>query len=402
MTPLKTKTFPKLIILNLILIGVLGILNLKSNFPTLTALTSSCFPPISGDWNITENCTFDQEGVEYRDGNLILSGTGTLFTITNIGQMALKLTGQSDNNGYHILIKEGAQMLIEDGGKVISGFFPRAVNDFDTTPKNTSIEINILGGKSASETTGMDFDPDLNTFYLKEFDATSTASGTISEHSATRTDTNGDPARISIDGFLEYTPPKDFIGEDSFTYTIVDVYGLRKTATANIIVEGPIFDAEDYWTSSGEIMAYNGNKSIGINTAHVPNFYKMYINGDAIFSDATIRNDAIIDGSVTTKNLKITGRTDIDKLQIGATPTPAGFLFSVDGNMIASDDIVVEHQMFWPDYVFALDYNLQSLENLENYITQNKPLPGFASAEEIEANQNGISLGDMQATLLQK
>jgi len=54
----------------------------------------------------------------------------------------------------------------------------------------------------------------------------------------------------------------------------------------------------------------------------------------------------------------------------------------------------------WPDYVFAPDYRLRPLLELEQFIQQNKHLPEIPSAQEIE--ENGIDLGAMQSKLLLK
>jgi hypothetical protein len=52
------------------------------------------------------------------------------------------------------------------------------------------------------------------------------------------------------------------------------------------------------------------------------------------------------------------------------------------------------------DFVFEDDYQLMSLNDLEQQIKANKHLPGIPSAKEVE--ENGVSLGEMQAKLLQK
>jgi len=53
-----------------------------------------------------------------------------------------------------------------------------------------------------------------------------------------------------------------------------------------------------------------------------------------------------------------------------------------------------------PDYVFEKDYKLSSLEEIKNYIDQNKHLPEVPSAKEME--KNGIQLGEMNMLLLKK
>ena len=53
-----------------------------------------------------------------------------------------------------------------------------------------------------------------------------------------------------------------------------------------------------------------------------------------------------------------------------------------------------------PDYVFAKDYNLKTLKDVEDYIKQNNHLPEIPSAKEIE--KNGLMLAEMNMSLLKK
>ncbi len=74
-----------------------------------------------------------------------------------------------------------------------------------------------------------------------------------------------------------------------------------------------------------------------------------------------------------------------------------------DINLIASvwaKEVLVQAIDPWPDFVFANDYKLNSLTQLEEYITKNNHLPDVPSSKEIE--ENGINLGEMDAILLQK
>ena len=54
----------------------------------------------------------------------------------------------------------------------------------------------------------------------------------------------------------------------------------------------------------------------------------------------------------------------------------------------------------WADYMFAPDYNLLSLSEVETHIKQTGHLPNMPSAMEVE--ENGIELGTMNAKLLEK
>ena len=54
----------------------------------------------------------------------------------------------------------------------------------------------------------------------------------------------------------------------------------------------------------------------------------------------------------------------------------------------------------WSDFVFDENYELRTLEEVENYIVDNKRLTENPSEEEV--TQNGINLGEMNAKLMEK
>jgi len=69
-----------------------------------------------------------------------------------------------------------------------------------------------------------------------------------------------------------------------------------------------------------------------------------------------------------------------------------------DGNVLATE-VRVRVPIF-PDYVFEEDYNLESLEDVEKYIKENKHLPNIPTATEV--TKNGMQLGDMQVRQMEK
>ncbi|MBV6646859.1 MAG: hypothetical protein KI790_15485 [Cyclobacteriaceae bacterium] len=80
---------------------------------------------------------------------------------------------------------------------------------------------------------------------------------------------------------------------------------------------------------------------------------------------------------------------------IGVNPTEK---LTVDGK-IRAEEVKVEI-VNGPDYVFESDYQLRTLKETKEYITQNKHLPEIPSAKEMESN--GVDLGDMNMRLLKK
>lgn len=82
--------------------------------------------------------------------------------------------------------------------------------------------------------------------------------------------------------------------------------------------------------------------------------------------------------------------------------TTSDVLLTVDGKVVVSKDIWVadDGTAGWADYVFASDYKLKSLDEVEGFIKINKHLPNVPSAEEIRAN--GQNLGKLQVTQMEK
>jgi hypothetical protein len=76
-----------------------------------------------------------------------------------------------------------------------------------------------------------------------------------------------------------------------------------------------------------------------------------------------------------------------------------GYSVSVDGKIMA-EEVTVQNSTAWPDYVFANEYKLMPLDELERSINQNKHLPNIPAAAEVE--KNGIMLGDMNRKLMEK
>ena len=74
---------------------------------------------------------------------------------------------------------------------------------------------------------------------------------------------------------------------------------------------------------------------------------------------------------------------------------------AVDGGILAKSVRINTSSSYWPDYVFSQDYELMNLKDLENYISDNKHLPGIISAKEVEM-QGNVDIGEINAKLLEK
>jgi len=88
---------------------------------------------------------------------------------------------------------------------------------------------------------------------------------------------------------------------------------------------------------------------------------------------------------------------------IGAAGTalPAGYnLYVQDGILTEKVKVALSSTASWSDYVFANDYTLNTIEEVETFIKANKHLPHVPSAKEVKAK--GIDVAVMDATLLRQ
>ncbi|WP_299212727.1 hypothetical protein [uncultured Aquimarina sp.] len=79
------------------------------------------------------------------------------------------------------------------------------------------------------------------------------------------------------------------------------------------------------------------------------------------------------------------------------TNAPGSYKLAVNGKVRAKEVVV---ETGWADFVFEEDYNLPTLEEVENHIKENGHLKDIPSAKQVA--KNGVSLGQMDSKLLQK
>jgi hypothetical protein len=100
-----------------------------------------------------------------------------------------------------------------------------------------------------------------------------------------------------------------------------------------------------------------------------------------------------------------TGTNHISVFRILNSSGDERLKISQDGYVVAQDFKVAlrsnNNQWTWPDYVFSTGYNLLTLNEVEQFISDNGHLPGVPSAKEIE-QEGGVEIGKMQVKLLQK
>jgi hypothetical protein len=159
--------------------------------------------------------------------------------------------------------------------------------------------------------------------------------------------------------------------------------------------------------TSGDFNTACGYQSLGSNQAGTANiaigkyagFYetgsdRLYIDNRSRSNLADSRSKALIygvfDEDPALQRLTINGF-------VGIGTTNPTYPLAVNGTIRAKEIVV---NTGWSDFVFNDTYNLMPLKILETYITEHKHLPEIPDAADVE--KNGVSLGNMDAKLLQK
>ncbi|GGF10321.1 hypothetical protein [Flavobacterium limi] len=177
-----------------------------------------------------------------------------------------------------------------------------------------------------------------------------------------------------------------------------NVFSGKESGSANINGNGNTFIGTQtgYGNTYGSLNVFLGYKA-GFNNMTGSN--NVFI-GNTAGENETGSNRLYIDNSQTATPL-IYGKFDTDQLGINTNVIPAGYTMAVKGRFITEEIKVKEYgSSGWPDFVFAKNYKLPTLTEVENYINTNGHLQNIPSACEVE--ENGILLGEMNAKLLQK
>lgn len=187
--------------------------------------------------------------------------------------------------------------------------------------------------------------------------------------------------------------------------------GTKLTTTQNVGIgtDSPIGTLHLHSaTSSVLTMTYGGTGTAAIRSNN--NVWVMGISGNSSIEEVSVGSQSgegqrtLVLAAGGAARLKILANGNIG---IG-TNSPTQRL-DINGNIKANsmyvngtvytNEVKVEATK-WPDFVFDKDYKLRTLQEVENHINEHKHLPDIPSEKEVK--ENGLSLGEMQAKLLQK
>ncbi len=163
--------------------------------------------------------------------------------------------------------------------------------------------------------------------------------------------------------------------------TTIDFNTIVSSTTAgNSRIDGPIITVSS--GTSGTTTISGGNLTAAKLSAP-------FINGTTI-TGTTVNGTTMNSQKFIASNTITSPHAQITNLDVNQT---------IRASKINTQELYVVPNV-WADYVFKPDYELRSLEEVHSYIKENGRLPGIPS--ESEVMQKGVSVGEMQAKLLEK
>ncbi|MBL1146194.1 MAG: tandem-95 repeat protein [Proteobacteria bacterium] len=255
--------------------------------------------------------------------------TGRIVTLTDV-QNAL-------NNGGVLLPPGGGNQA------------PVAQDDTFTGTENLDVTGNVL----ADNGNGADSDADGDTLSVTEETVTSAQGGTVT---------------LLANGDFTYTPATDFVGQDSFDYTVSDGNGGTDTGTVTITVEEVVENTaptaqDDSFTGAedaavtGNVLADNGNgadsdtdgDTLSVTPATLTTAQggtvDLLANGDFTYTPAADFNGqdsftyTVSDGNGGSD----TGTVTLDLAAVNDLPVAAADSFATDEDTVLSGNLLVDN-----------------------------------------------------------
>ena len=188
--------------------------------------------------------------------------SGALLTLNSDGSYSYNPNGQFDYLGLGQSETDSFEYTISDGNGGIDtavvtitidgvNTAPTADNDSFTTSQGTAINL------TASAVTSNDSDLNGDSLTIDSVNGITIADGS----SAATTSGNG-TVTFNNDGTITYTPNSNFLGTDTFDYTVSDGNGGTATASITITVS-PFSSSTTAGAIEGRVYQDSGNSTIG-------------------------------------------------------------------------------------------------------------------------------------------
>jgi len=317
-----------------------------------------------------------------QSGNIITlsngGGTFTLPTFTDTDAQSLALAGNtlSISNGNSVVLPAQVPQVLTQSGNTVSlssgggSFTLPTFTDTDAQSLSlTGNTLSISNGNSVVLPTYTDVPQTIsqsgNTITLSNGGGSFTLP-TVTDTDAQSLSLTGNTLSISNGNTITLPTTSVVAG------TNVTVAGIGTSASPFVVssVDTSIYAANgsinQATTTSGNRVVDMNNSNIWFNTANSTSNGKIYLGSNASYPSTTGNYKLFVEGGILTEKVKVALRSSAN----------------------------------WADYVFANNYKLMPLKEVEKFVTINKHLPGIDSASELAAK--GLDIAEMQSKQMEK
>ena len=311
-----------------------------------------------------------------------------------------ELDASTTNELQTISISGNTISLSNNGGSIT---LPTLV---DTDQQSLSLignTLSISNGNSVVLPTYVDTNTDQQSLSLT--DNTLSISNGNSVVLPTFVDTNTDEQSLSLTGNILSISNGNSVMLPIYTDT--DAQSLTLNGNILSISNGNSVTIPTLNFANGTNTTISGNGTVSnpfqINTTITDT--SIYANNGVINQATTVNNNRIVDMNNSNIWFNSANSTTNGNIYIGDSatyPTNTGdYKLYVEGGILTEKvKVALRSTANWADYVFADNYELMPLKDVEKFINSNKHLPGIKSAKELM--EDGLDVAQMQAKHMEK
>jgi len=184
------------------------------------------------------------------------------------------------------------------------------------------------------------------------------------------------------------------------TFTDTDSQSLTLTGNTLSISNGNTISLPTTSVTAGNNVTVTGNGSTATPFLVSAVDTSLYASNGSINQSTTTNSNRIVDMNDSNIWFDTSSSATNGKMYLGSTavfPNATGnYKLFVEGGILTEKvKVALRSSANWADYVFADDYKLMTLKEVEKFITTNKHLPGVDSASEL--SKNGLDIAEMQS-----
>jgi len=313
-----------------------------------------------------------------QSGNVITLSNGggsfTLPTFTDTDAQSLALSGNvlSISNGNSVTLPTFTDTDTDAQSLALSGNVLSISNGNSVTlptqsPQTLSQSGNVVtlsnGGGSFTLPTFTDTDAQSLTLSGNVLSISNGNSVTLPPHTPQTLSQSGNTITLSNGGGSFNLPTTSVVAGTNVTVTGTGTTANPFTVSANdtsLYANNGIINQAT--TVSGNRVVDMNNSNIWFSTANSTSNGKMYLGSTAVYPNTTGNYRLFVEGGILTEKVKVALRSSAN----------------------------------WADYVFANDYKLMPLNEVEAFVKTNKHLPGIDSAEQLAKDGIDVAANAIQ------